>query len=84
MRRASKSIPANIAEGYGRRESEREFKHFLTNAVGSSDELKVHLDYARDLGYMSEAEHRELYSGYEVVARQLVSLIRRWVKYPSE
>jgi four helix bundle protein len=81
MRRASKSIPANIAEGYGRRGSEREFKHFLTNAVGSTDEMKVHLNYARDLGYMSETEHQELYSKCEMLARQLVSLIWRWVKY---
>ncbi len=81
MRRASKSIPANIAEGYGRRAGEREFKHFLTNALGSSDEMKVHLDYARDLGYVDEAGHRELYERYQAVSKQLVVLIQRWVKY---
>ena len=41
MRRAAVSIPANIAEGYGRKNSSAEFKHFLRNALGSSNEISV-------------------------------------------
>jgi four helix bundle protein len=44
MRRASKSIPANIAEGYGRRRSVRDFKHYLAMALGSANEMVVHLN----------------------------------------
>jgi len=47
MRRASKSIPANIAEGYGRRKSAKEFKHFLTISLGSANEMVVHLEITR-------------------------------------
>src|SRR5215208_5692830 len=42
MRRASKSICANVAEGYGRQKrSKAEFRRFLQMAIGSSDEMRV-------------------------------------------
>ena len=37
IRRACKSIPANIAEGYGRRRSAKDFKSYLANALGSTN-----------------------------------------------
>ena len=55
MRRASKSICANVAEGYGRqKQSKAEFKRFVWMAVGSSDEMRVWVRYALDLGYIDE------------------------------
>jgi four helix bundle protein len=42
-KRASKSVPANIAEGFAKRSSELEFKRFLKIAIGSSDEVITHL-----------------------------------------
>lgn len=47
IRRASKSVPTNIAEGYGRRKSAKEFKHFLSIALGSANEMTVHLEIVR-------------------------------------
>ena len=38
LRRAATSIPLNIAEGYGRKSSEAEFKHFVRNGLGSCNE----------------------------------------------
>lgn len=53
MRRASKSICANVAEGFGRqRASSAEFKRFLSIAIGSCDEMQVWTRYASDLGYV--------------------------------
>ena len=48
-RRASKGVPTNIAEGYGRRKSAKEFKHYLTMALGSANEMIVHLEVTREL-----------------------------------
>ncbi len=56
MRRASKSICANIAEGYGRqKKSKPEFRRYLQMAIGSGDEMRVWLRYCLDLGYIEEA-----------------------------
>src|ERR1043165_9086691 len=56
MRRASKSICGNIAEGFGKqRRSSAEFKRYLLMAIGSADEMQVWLKYAADLKYMDQA-----------------------------
>ena len=44
IRRAAKSIPANIAEGFGRRRYKQDYIRFLTYALASCDETRVHLD----------------------------------------
>ena len=51
VRRASKSICANLAEGFGRQQqSKPEFRRFLMMALGSADEMQVWAMYCRDLG----------------------------------
>jgi four helix bundle protein len=50
MRRACRSVTANIAEGYGRRSTPKEFCRYLSFAVGSANEMEAHLDAARVLG----------------------------------
>ena len=50
IRRASKSICANLAEGFGkRRRSSAEFKRYLLMAIGSADEMQVWIKYCLDL-----------------------------------
>jgi four helix bundle protein len=75
MRRASKSIPANIAEGYGVR-TQRNFARFLSQALGSSDEMEVHLDFAKDLGYITEEVHAQLADRYTVLGKRLYRLMQ--------
>ena len=57
MRRAAVSVPANIAEGQGRR-SKGEFRQFLGNARGSLLELDTHLELGFRLGYLSAEQFR--------------------------
>jgi four helix bundle protein len=81
MRRASKGIPQNIAEGWGRRSSEKDFKHFLVIALGSSDEMQVHLDFTRDLGYITVEAHSALRERYSSVSRRINAFHGRWQRF---
>jgi four helix bundle protein len=74
-RRAAVSIPANIAEGQGRR-SRKEFCQFLGNARGSLSELETHLELALRLGYMKDAQYSPLYDRLHEVGRLVNGLLR--------
>jgi len=76
MRRASRSIPANLAEGWGVH-TEANFKHFVSQALGSANEVQVHLDFAKDFGYLSEEQHTRLKRAYDSLGRRLYVLRQR-------
>jgi four helix bundle protein len=79
IRRASKSICANIAEGFARqRSSAADFHRFIVLAIGSSDEMKVWLSFCVDLGYVPEEDVKRLRNEYSIVARMLHGLRNKW------
>ena len=59
LQRSSASIAANIAEGAGRN-SDKEFVHFLSIALGSLYETETHLIIAQRVGYISTEIINEL------------------------
>ena len=76
LRRASSSIPANLAEGCGRR-SDGEMGRFVQIAMGSGAELSYHLLLCRDLGILGTAEFSRLSADLEEVMRMLSALSGR-------
>ncbi len=80
IRRATKSIALNIAEGFGRQSSLEDFRNFLKIALGSCQEVKVLLDYSKDLEYISREEYNELMNDYEEISKMLVKMIKDWKK----
>ena len=76
IRRASASIPANIAEGCGR-SSNGDFARFLYNGMGSACELEYHLLLSKDLGYISAADHKKADGEVTEVKRMLSALIAK-------
>ena|SRR5215813_11168298 len=75
IRRAASSIPANIAEGQGRRLT-GEFQHFLGNARGSLLELDTHLELSFRLAYLSAVRYSHVQEMIQEVGRILNGLIR--------
>ena len=75
MRRASKSICANLAEGFVKQQSSKaEFKRFLLIAMGSATEMQVWIDYARELGYALPKIAQDWKSEYVLILRMLQKL----------
>ena len=79
MRRASKSICGNIAEGFGKqRQSNAEFKRYLLMAIGSADEMQVWLKYCSDLEYVDQKVCERWRDEYRQIARMLQGLHTKW------
>ena len=84
LRKASKSVCANIAEGFGKqRLTGAEFGRFLGIAIGSADEMRVWCRYCLDLGYIDEAQWTAWSESYQEIARMLQGLRRNWREKPS-
>ena len=76
VRRSAFSIPANIAQGFGRWNS-REFGRFLSIASGSARELETHLLIAARLGFLSQREAAPLLAAIDEVARMLFAMLSK-------
>jgi|SRR5262245_34341371 len=75
IRRASVSIPANIAEGYGRDQTGA-FIQFLRVSQGSARELETHLLLAERVGLAEQASVQQPLANCERISKMLRSLIR--------
>ena len=75
IRRASRSVASNIAEGYRKRRYVNVFVLKLADADGEAGETQVWLDFSRDCGYITPGKRDELTAGYEEVGRMLGGMI---------
>ena len=78
IRRAARSIPANIVEGWAKRSSVAEFKRFLLVAIGSCDECKLWLDMSRDEGYLSKESWEDFQNRMNRIGAMLKNLWKQW------
>jgi four helix bundle protein len=75
MRRASVSIPSNIAEGSGRK-SDKDFSRFLDYSMGSAYELETQIEISKELGYLSTEDH-------VVLSSKLIGIVKQMSKFRS-
>ncbi len=83
MRNASKRIASCIAEGFGKKDSELEFKRFLLIAHGSVQEMKVWLEFAEALGYGHGKSLKEYWERYDRLGKRLYRLKESWKSHPK-
>lgn len=71
IRRASSSIPSNIAEGSGRN-SNKEFKHFLSIALGSCYEVNTQLELAKRLSMLNHETAHNILRELDEVEKMII------------
>ena len=76
IKRAAASIPANIAEGFGRH-SKKEFLQFLYIALGSAEETHYHLILSKDLKYITEVQFSNLIEEIVSLKKQILAFINQ-------
>ncbi len=76
IRRSAKSIPANIAEGFGRRRYKNEYIRFLVYALASCDETRVHLDMLSRTNSLTNAPYQRLTEQYDILGRKLNNFLQ--------
>jgi len=71
IRRSSKSIGANIVEGFGRKRYKGEYIRFLTYALASCDETKYHLEMLWETGSLGQERSQHFLEGYDNLGRKI-------------
>jgi four helix bundle protein len=77
IRKSSRSVCANIGEGWRKRRYPAHFVSKLSDSEGEAEETRVWLDLAFRCGYMSRSDHNELDQAYDNIIGQLVRMIER-------
>jgi len=76
IRRAATSVPANIAEGFGRWNA-RDFARFAAIASGSLRELETHLIIVQRLGYLDKSTAETVLRQTDELSKMLYRMRRR-------
>jgi four helix bundle protein len=77
IRKSSRSVPANIAEAWKRRQYVKMFRTRIIDSASEAGETEVWLDFSRDCGYLDELKYNQLMAGYDEVNRMLFGMIKR-------
>jgi len=74
-RRSSRSVAANIAEAFRKRQYPNMFVSKLADADAEATETQVWLAFAKDCGYLSPERHSELTAGYADAGKMLGAMM---------
>ena len=83
IRRSSRSITVNTAEGWGKREYIGNFKRHLVDGMGSLEESKSWLLFAKDCNYITVDIYNQLLDEAEVLGSKLRRLHENWKDFGS-
>jgi four helix bundle protein len=75
IRRSSRSVCTNLAEGWRKRRYEAAFVSKLSDSDGEAAETEVHLAFAKRCGYLAGEKHTKLLDHYDHICRQLRTMM---------
>jgi four helix bundle protein len=81
IRRYSRSVCVNIAEGYRKRKYPKHFSSKMTDADGECAETQLWLKFSKDCQYITEETKNKLYEEYQEVGRMLGSMANHPEKF---
>lgn len=82
MRRASRSIPAQLAEGYARREAIKDFQRYIRDCIGESNEMINHLLLSKHKDYIRKPRYADdLINRYNILGKKLMNLKNNWQNF---
>lgn len=81
IRRSSRSVTANISEGFAKRKYEQVFIRHLVDAIGSSEETKTWLSFAKDFTYLSLDNYEILDLQYTELGAMIYKLTNSWKNF---
>ena len=84
IRRSSRSVPSNIAEGWARRKYPKSFILKLIESDGEASETTVWLDFSKDHEYISREQHCYFIDKYGEVGRMLGGMMSKAEKFCGE
>ena len=76
IRRASRSVCANLAEAWRKRRYEAHFVSKLSDCESEAAEVQTRLQFATECDYLDRDSARELFREYDAVIGMLVKMIR--------
>jgi len=79
--RSSRSVSANISEGWAKREYENIFRNHIISALGSSAETENWLRFAKDCKYITQEEYTNLIDKNNIIGKMLTKLNQNWRAY---
>ena len=75
MRKSSRSVAANIAEAWKRRQYPKMFISKTIDSASEAAETEVWLDFSKDCGYLDKSKYNELMEGYDEVNKMLFGMV---------
>ena len=78
LRRSSRSVVANIAEGWEKRQYSQVLKRHLVDSLGSLEETKTWLKFSWSCGYLTQNKYEEFLSRCEDIGSKLWLLHKNW------
>jgi len=81
IRRSSRSVCSNIAEGYRKRQYPKHFASKMSDSDGEASETIVWLDFAYDCEYINKEIHKSLLEKYIEIGKMLGNMINNPTKF---